>query len=190
MLVVFAKAVIRSWAKTRTLNTTRQVRVRHFWHSQAISHRFWVKTATAPLFFQMARETCTQDTVQWHTEMSELSRLWSDWCDSLLAKPYILNRQAFRYAQLALHIAIYKRACGKQILIGLYYTYHQATRCWFSSINHGQMWHPRSLQNTKLHRAKKCLGLIHTSSFLARVHFPCFSEMAYSPAPRAAFSAL
>lgn len=48
----------------------------------------------------------------------------------------------------------------------------------------------RSLQNTNLHRAKKCLGLIHTSSFLAKVHFPCFSEMAYCPAPRAAFSAL
>lgn len=36
----------------------------------------------------------------------------------------------------------------------------------------------------------KCLRLIHTSSFLARAHFPCFSEMTYCPAPRAAFSAL
>lgn len=28
------------------------------------------------------------------------------------------------------------------------------------------------------------------SSFLARVHFPCFSEVTYCPAPREAFSAL
>ena len=88
MLLVFVKAVTSSWAKTRTLNTIWQVRVRHFQDRQAISHRVWVKTATAPLFLQMACETCTQDTVQWHTEMSELSKLWSGWCDSLFAKPY------------------------------------------------------------------------------------------------------
>lgn len=140
------------------------------------SHRFWVKTATAPLFLQMACETCTHDTVQGHTEVSEPSKLAlvdvTEFQHSRLVK-----RQAFRCAKLALHIAnVY--TCSKWILIRIYYTYHQASRCWCSSINPRQMWHPRSQQKTKLHRAKKYLGLIHTSSFPARAHFPCFSEMA------------
>lgn len=105
MLLVFEKAVISSWAKTRTLNTIWQVRVRHFQDSQEISHTFWAKAATAPLFLQMVCEARTQDTAQWHTEMPELPELRSGWCDGF-SKAICCKGKSW-YAKLALHIAIY-----------------------------------------------------------------------------------
>lgn len=179
--------LISSWAKSRTLNTTWQDWVWHFWDSQAISHRFWVKTAAAPLVLQMACELYTY-TVQWCTQMSGLSKVWSGCCESLLAKP---NKEKTSLP-ICTASTVHCHSCialgGQWILIRIYCI--KATKCWCCSINPGHTWYPRSQQNTKLHRVTKGLGLIHTFSFLARVHFPCFSEMAYYPAPRATFSAL
>lgn len=60
------------WWKTSTLNTIWQVWVWHFRDRQAISHCFWVKMAPSPSFIPKACETCKQNTVQWHTQMSGL----------------------------------------------------------------------------------------------------------------------
>lgn len=117
--------LISSSVKSRTSNTTWQDWVWHFWDSQAISHRFSVKTATAPLVFQMACEMCTRQCSDAHRCLSclrsGLVAVTASW------QSHTRKRQHFWYAQLALCTATRALVCG-------------ASECWSGCI----AWRPPS----------------------------------------------
>lgn len=100
---------ISSWAKCRTLNTIWQDCVWHFWDSQAISPRFWVKTATAPFALQKACELYTHSAVM-HTDVwAGLVAVTASW------QSRTRKRQAVWYGQLALCTATRAPLCGASI---------------------------------------------------------------------------
>lgn len=138
--------LISSWAKSRTLSTTWQDWVWHFWDGQAISHRFRVKTATVPLVLQMAFEMYIG-----HSAVHRcLSCLRSGCCDSPLAKPYKEKPSLLICTASTVRCHTCIGLWAQWILIRIYFI--ERTKCWCSSINFGYMWYPRSQQNTKLHR--------------------------------------